>query len=205
MPRPKSDEIKLNLDSDTLERLDKLVPIVASSAAAREFGVEVDRRLVSRVALLRGLTAMEAAVPQESAPAPPETPVMDVAPPPPLSIPVPEPENEPESESEEVSMDVESAEVGDDGLIRPPEGWNLWSSRERIPPEHVDVDNHYQKGGWNRYWGRSGEEVIAFYWTPEPEKQDYPSYKKTDANGKEIIVQKTPYGPGHMIPHGWSA
>ncbi len=55
---PQPDEVTLHLDAKTLEGLDKLVPMVAESAAAREFGIEVDRRLVARVALLRGLTAM---------------------------------------------------------------------------------------------------------------------------------------------------
>jgi hypothetical protein len=205
MPRPKSAEIKLNLDALTLKRLDELVPIVAESAAAREFGVDVDRRLVSRVALLRGLTAMEAAVPEKPAPDTPQDLSGEVAPPPPLAIPLPNVDSSPSSPANGVSEGADMSELGEDGLFGLPEGWNMWSSGERIPSEHVDIDNYYQKGGWNRYWGRVGEEVIVFYWSPDPSLQDYPSYKKADRNGKELNVQNTPHGPGHMIPHGWSA
>jgi|TARA_R110002020_G_scaffold4088_2_gene17982 hypothetical protein len=205
MPRPKSAEIKLNLDALTLKRLDGLVPIVAESAAAREFGVEVDRRLVSRVALLRGLTAMEAAVPQKSAPETPVAPVESVAPPPPLSIPLSDDDVAASPTADGVSEAPPLTEVGEDGLFEPPEGWNLWSSGEQIPQDHHDVDSYYKKGGWKRYWGRSGDEVIAFYWSPDPALQGYPSYKKADRAGKELIIQNTPYGPGHMLPHGWSS
>ena len=135
MPRPKSAEIKLNLDALTLKRLDELVPIVAESAAAREFGVDVDRRLVSRVALLRGLTAMEAAVPEKPAPDTPQDLSGEVAPPPPLAIPLPNAEPSPSSPANGVSEGADMSELGEDGLFNLPEGWNMWSSGERIPSE----------------------------------------------------------------------
>ncbi len=67
----------------------------------------------------------------------------------------------------------------------------------------AEIHDYYAAGGWNRYWGRVNDEVIAFYWSPDPKLQAYPSYKKTDRTGKEINVQKTPYGPGHIVPRGW--
>ena len=205
MPRPTSDEIKLNLESVMLERLDKLVPMVAESAAAREFGIKVDRRLVARVALLRGLTAMEAAVPSESAPDMPRSPAGEVAPPPVLAIPLPDGAPVVSTTADSGSASPDMAELGEEGLYDLPEGWHIWSSGERVPPDHQEIHDHYASGGWNRYWGRVGEEVIAFYWTPDPALQDYPSYKGADRGGKELNIQKTPYGPGHIIPHGWSA
>ena len=205
MTRPKPGEIKLSLEAAMLERLDKLVPMVAESAAAREFGIEVDRRLVARVALLRGLTAMEAAVPSGSAPDMPRSPAVEVAPPPPLVIPLPDDVSLGSSTADSVSAGAGKAELGEDGSYDLPEGWHMWSSGERVPSEHQEIHDHYVSGGWGRYWGRVGEEVIAFYWTPDPALQDYPSYKKADRNGKALNVQKTPYGPGHIIPHGWSA
>ncbi len=205
MPRAKKvastqppNEITLHLDAKTLEGLDKLVPMVADSAAAREFGIEVDRRLVARVALLRGLTAMLGAAGTESA-------AVSVAPPPALALsPVDEASSSP-STADSVPDSVEMADLGEDGFFDLPEGWHVWSSGERIPDEHAEIHKYYAAGGWNRYWGRVNDEVIAFYWTPDPALQDYPSYKKADRSGKELNVQNTPYGPGHIIPHGWSA
>jgi hypothetical protein len=193
---PQSDEIILHLDSDTLEGLDKLVPMVAESAAAREFGIDVDRKLVARVALLRGLTAMLGAAVANSVP---ET----VAPPPALTLAPDVGVSEATTTANAVSEPVEMADLGEDGFFDLPKGWNPWSQSERVPDEHAEVHAHYVAGGWNRYWGRVNDEVIAFYWSPDPKLQDYPSYKGADRSGKTINVQKTPYGPGHIVPAGW--
>ena len=193
---PQTDDVTLHLDAKTLEGLDKLVPMVAESAAAREFGIEVDRRLVARVALLRGLTAMLGAAGADEVPE-------SVAPPPALGLPgVPEPSESPSTASDPVDT-AEMVEVGEDGFYDLPTGWNPWSTQERIPDEHREIHDYYAAGGWNRYWGRVNDEVIAFYWSPDPKLHAYPSYKKADRTGKEINVQKTPYGPGHIVPRGW--
>jgi len=204
MPQAKSHIIKLTLEEELMGRLDKLVPMVSQSAAAREFGIEVDRHLVSRVALLRGLSAMEAAIPAESAKSRPSAPKTAVAPPPPLALPAVSEESTSTKADAEGSDPSVAVEFGADGLIVPPDGWNAWSKSERVPLEQAKVHEHYESGGLHRYWGRSGEEIIAFYWNPDPEGQDCPMYKHLDQSGKEIKVQSTPYGPGHMIPHGWS-
>lgn len=94
--------------------------------------------------------------------------------------------------------------VGEDGLVATPEGWNRWGSSERIPAAHTEVHEYYTANGWERFWGRAGDEVIAFYWSPDPELQGLSSYKSLDKDGKEIKIQDTPFGPGHMIPHGWA-
>lgn len=184
-----------------LERLEKLVPMVAESAAAREFGVDVTLHTVARVALLRGLKAMEAAIPDNEAEFTPET---ALAPPPVLSLPaIPAESDSPPADADGSTPSVD-IELGDDGLIVPPDGWNQWSTTERVPNEHSNVHEYYQSGGLQRYWGRSGEETIVFYWSPDPTKHDFPSYKDLDMNRKEIKVQTTPYGPGHLVPHGWA-
>ena len=204
MPQAESKTITLTLEDELVARLDKLVPMVGQSAAAREFGIAVDLPLVSRVALLRGLSAMEAAIPAESARPPQSAPKVAVAPPPPLTLPSIPVESAPTKADAEVSDPPVVVDVGDDGLITPPEGWNTWSTSERVPLEQAKVHEYYESGGLRRYWGRSGEEVIAFYWHPDPEVQDCPIYKQLDRSGKEVKVQSTPYGPGPMIPHGWS-
>ena len=43
MTRGKMNPIKLTLEEEMLSRLDNLVPMVGESAAAREFGIKVDR------------------------------------------------------------------------------------------------------------------------------------------------------------------
>jgi len=179
--------------------------MVADSAAAREFGIEVDRRLVARVALLRGLTAMLGAAGAGIAVDDAESAAVSVAPPPALALSLPDEASSSPSTADSVPDSVEMVELGEDGFFDLPEGWHVWSSGERVPDEHAEIHDYYAVGGWNRYWGRVNDEVIAFYWTPDPALQDYPSYKKVDRSGKELKVQNTPYGPGHIIPHGWSA
>ena len=197
--RPKP--IRLHLEQNMLDRLQDLVPMVAKSAAAREFGVDVTLNTVARVALLRGLTSMEAAISGNEAQSAPET---VVAPPPALVLPaIPAPLDPPTADAEDLQPSVD-VELGDDGFIVAPEGWNQWSASERVPTEQSKVDEYYKSGGWQRYWGRSGEETIVFYWSPDPTKHDFPSYKDLDMNRKEIKVQTTPYGPGHLVPHGWA-
>ena len=204
MTRGKMNPIKLTLEDEMLDRLDSLVPMVGQSAAAREFGIQVDRNLVARVALLRGLSSMEAAIP--GIPVAPAEAVPDsvVAPPPPLVLPAIPVESTSSKANSPDSAPATSADVGEDGLIVPPKGWHTWSLSEKVPMAHEKVDVHYKSGGWQRYWGHAGEEVIAFYWSPDKSLHDFPSYKQSDRSGQTIKVQTTPYGPGHIIPHGWS-
>ena len=204
MTRGKMNPIKLTLEDEMLDRLDSLVPMVGQSAAAREFGIQVDRNLVARVALLRGLSSMEAAIP--GIPVAPAEAVPDsvVAPPPPLVLPAIPVESTSSKANSPDSAPATSADVGEDGLIVPPKGWHTWSLSEKVPLAHEKVDEHYKSGGWQRYWGHAGEEVIAFYWSPDKSLHDFPSYKQSDRSGQTIKVQTTPYGPGHIIPHGWS-
>lgn len=204
-PKPKSKSkprvskptpLRLTLEDELLVRLDALVPKVGCSAAAREFGIVADRHLVARVALLRGLSMMEAGEVSGR-----------VAPPPALhgASSSPEPEATPLASTSELPFKAkEVIVIGDDGLVSTPEGWNRWGSSERIPAAHTEVHEYYTAGGWQRFWGRAGDEVIAFYWSPDPELQGLPSYKSLDKDGKEIKLQDTPFGPGHMIPHGWA-
>jgi hypothetical protein len=206
-------EIKLVLEGELLERLDSLVPLVSESAAAREFGIVVDRHLVARVALLRGLSVMESASPPPAASVVDDD-VVSVAPPPPLlSSPPPPPPPAPLTASDDVAPTAEVAsevsvsgavDVDADGFVSLPAGWHRWSTAERVPGEHADIHSYYIESGWSRYWGHAGDEVISFYWSPDPSLHDLPSYKKPDTNGKVIKVQETPYGPGHIIPHGWA-
>ena len=100
---------------------------------------------------------------------------------------------------------VEEAPVDNAGMVRLPEGWHQWGVGERIPEAQADIHSYYDRQGWRRYWGRAGDETMIFYWSPDPSLQDVVVYDGLDTSGKTIKVQETPYGPGHIVPHGWGA
>lgn len=151
-PKPKSKPksraskpapLRLTLEDELLVRLDALVPKVGCSAAAREFGIVADRHLVARVALLRGLSIMEAGEVSGR-----------VAPPPALhgASSSPEPEARPMASTSEPPLKAkEVIVVGEDGLVATPEGWNRWGSSERIPATHTEVHEYYTANGWERF------------------------------------------------------
>ena len=184
--------IEVPIDDKILAQLDELVPIISESDAVRELGIIVTRETVARLALVRGLKDRSLAPPPPGAPtkvsATPDTPSKastDSAKATPVEV-------------------VEDLDLDNAGMIRVPEGWNRWRSGERIPESQTDIHSYYDRQGWRRYWGRSGEETMIFYWSPDPSLQDVDAYDGVDASGKTIKVQTTPYGPGHIVPHGWS-
>lgn len=201
MPRKatkKPTTLSLDLEKALLERLDSLIDVVAESPAAREFGVDVTRTLVARMALLRGLSAMEAG--RQTGRVAPAPAAVSSAPVAAGTLKAPgEAEKPAEAEAKEV------VERDSSGHVKPPEGWRQWSDNEKVPAAHASVHEYYKAQGVPRWWGKAGDEVIAFYWSPDPSLQDVPVYGGVDANGKTILVQATPHGPGHMIPHGWTA
>ena len=182
--RPK--QLKLNLDSVLESRLDELLPKVAESAAAREFGVRVDRVLVARIALLRGLDAMEkgsAAPPVMGKTKPKEAP-------------------KPEKKPEPLPSAEDTAEHDEHGMIVPPKGWRMWADSEVFPECQQSTHDYYIEHGWERDYGSSPakqkDEVIAFYWCSDSELQGLGVFDEA------LKVQETPWGPGHIIPHGWA-
>jgi hypothetical protein len=185
MPRKEIPSIKIPIDEFVAEQLDRMIPIIADSAAAREFGVSVTREMVARMALVRGL--------------------QDLRPPPPASAPKPTPHKSPTPAPETAEEAPPKPEAPRDnaGMIRLPEGWHEWGRTERIPEGHADVHSYYDRQGWRRYWGRAGDETMIFYWSRDPSLQDVEAYDGQDKSGKSLKVQETPYGPGHIVPHGW--
>jgi len=178
--------LEVSLESEVLRKLDDLVPEVATWAAVQEFGVKVTRETVARIAMLRGLSAMT------------PTPVGKVK-----RATVSE---EPAAAgAEEAPLPTVDSSVDRDasGYIIPPTGWSMWREGERIMSSHRDVHDYYTRQGWHRYWGRAGEETINFYWSADESLHDVELFSGTSANGKVLKVQNTPWGPGHIIPHGW--
>lgn len=173
--------LKLDLESDTLESLDRLVEVVAQWPSSREFGITVTRETVARIALLRGLDLVgQPAV--VAGPSPVEVEVEET------TAPVPLPDDE--------------IERNGDGRIKPPAGWEKWAGSE-VPEEQAGVHAYYQRLGWDRMIGSVGNESIIFYWTPDEVQQASAPYSGADVTGRRLLIQDTPWGPGHLVPAGW--
>ena len=183
--------VSLDLEPQVLESIDQLIPAIEDTVAVKEFGIKVTRETVARIALLRGLDLMQNA--------------QDCAMPSPALTAPPEPTASAESAPEAVTAPLESEVPRNvDGTIRTPEGWRRWGKNETLPDAQALLHDYYTRNGWHRYWGRAGEEIITFYWSCKEDFQDLDIYDGTDANGKTLLLRETPYGPGHMIPHGWT-
>lgn len=173
-------EITLTLDDDVREKLEDAMMEMRKTPTVQELGVDVTYEMVARAALLRGLrtfkgrSAKEASVEAPSAPKPTEAQI----------------------EEEELELD-------EFGKIPMPPGWDKCPERDIVPEPQRLMDEYYKANGWGRYWGKVDTEVIFFYWANEPERHDLEPFPGTSANGKTIMNQKTPWGPGHIIPHGW--
>ena len=179
--------LSLDLEAQVFKSIDKLIPAIEDTVAVREFGIKVTRETVARIALLRGLALMGEAdncgMPQPALKPPSKAVKATEAP-------------KPEASTDR-SLNV-------DGTIRTPEGWRRWGKKENLPEQQSEIHAYYTSNGWDRYWGRTGDEVIAFYWANTAELQDLEMYDNVDANGKRVLLQETPYGPGHVVPHGWT-
>ena len=195
---PNDGTLRLNFEPELLARLDDLMKPVSESVAVQELGTRVSRHLGARIALLRGLTSMEAQYLAGSDIVSHEKPTPTAKPPPSseASSPTPQRQEEPSKPPEQVTYTSE-------GLVKVPDGWSLWQGNA-VPAEHKEIHDHYTSRGLTRYTGVSGKEVIHFYWSQDPAMQEVDPFEVPDAKGKKVLVQETPYGPGHIIPHKYS-
>ena len=189
----KDGTLRLNLEPELLKRIDKLIEPVSTSVAVQELGTRVSRHLVSRIALLRGIRLMEQQYSEGAEIVSHAEP--KVEPPIPAA----------DKPKEKVAKQEEALELeyDDDGFIAKPDGWDLWTSSS-VPSGHQEMHDYYSQLGWSRYTGKAGKEVISFYWCNDPSLHDVAPYDGVDKSGKKVIIQKTPYGPGHMIPYGYT-
>tara|TARA_R110000824_G_scaffold39711_11_gene119814 strand:- start:1237 stop:1728 length:492 start_codon:yes stop_codon:yes gene_type:complete len=153
----------------------------------RELGVEVTYEMVARAALLRGLKTFKS---KES---PKGTPKLEV---------VENTEPSPKPDTKKSLKSTKVVRVGEE--ILPPSGWQKWHANERVPPGQEDCHGYYERNGWARFWGDTVGETISFYWCPVESKQsDLEPFPIAGPSGKKVLIQETPWGPGHMVPHGW--
>jgi len=181
-PRQK---VTLDLETEVMRQIDELVKEVASWPATQEFGVKVTREVAARVALLRGLQALQKS--PTPGPAEPPTPKSDGN-----SV-AKDPESKPAAPDSNVSRTA-------DGLIARPDGWEEWQSRDGLPDHQDLMHTYYTAQGWKRMWGKIGSSVINFYWSDDESHQNLEPFVGGE---QELLVQSTPWGPGHIIPKGW--
>ena len=173
-------KLSIQVDETIIKRLDAAVARMAQDPTIQELGVRVNRGLAARAALVRGLRSLESGQGAQTPSQPEPTP-----------DPTPEPTPEPVQES--------------DGVIQPPEGWAAWTPARKFSPNQQVLHDYYGSKGWQRMTGKIGVSTISFYWAPARINQDAAPYPGTDSGGRSIIVQDTPWGPGHIIPPEWGS
>jgi len=177
------DALSLTLERELLARLDALIGVVGSLPHAKEFGIVVDRKIVARMALIRGLDALERAHQGKNGAEKPEKAAKSADPEPDDAIPVVDPD-----------ADVYST----------PEGWTKVGPNDKIPVPEAVLHDYYSQNGWFRYWGMVDGTPIYFYWCPEKRLQDLDPFPGADKSGRRVAVQTTPWGPGHVVPVKWA-
>jgi hypothetical protein len=175
--RMNEDALALTLENDILKRLDDLVPVIGGLPQVREFGVKVERKVVARMALLRGLDQLERAHAKSSAKTAEDAPKSD----------------------EDAPIEAPAADTTVHGI---PEGWNKVSASERVPENHAALHDYYTARGWSRFWGKVDDTVFYFYWCETVANQALKPFNIGE-KGRAVHVQDTPWGPGHILPAGW--
>lgn len=171
--------LALRLESDLQARIGALIPTIKGLSHVKELGVDVDEKVVARMALIRGLESLEKTNGQPVAVKTVET-----------------------KASQDDAPVVPTMQDGE--RYATPDGWNKQSPGEAVPASQVDVHSYYTAYGWERYWGKVDSTTFYFYWCPEKLNQDVAPFPNGDKGGRKITVQQTPWGPGHILPAGWN-
>ena len=174
----------LRLEDDIQARIRALIPTIKGLPHVKELGVEVSAEIVGRMALIRGLDMLEKAHGGAKTSAKtPETGDSRATAPENADAPLP---------------------TGDEEVYDTPEGWTKVAHGESIPIPEAVLHDYYTQNGWFRYWGKSNDQVIYFYWSPERRLQDLKPFPGTDKSGRTVALQDTPWGPGHVVPTKWA-
>jgi hypothetical protein len=172
--------LTLVLETDIQARIGALIPTIKALPHVKELGVDVSAETVGRMALIRGLDALERAhkgAPKSENTAPTAENRED-------QTPIPPPDD-----AEELST---------------PEGWTKVGPTDKIPVPEAVLHDYYTQNGWNRYWGMVDGTPIYFYWSPRRSLQELDVFPGTDKGGRKVAVQETPWGPGHVVPTKWA-
>lgn len=178
------------VNAKELAELDAMIDMVAAMPVIAELGISVSRSTVARMALVRGMRSLAAGEESVAATA---------------KEPAPEPKKEPEVPGtvDEEDLPGVQYELNEEGQIVPPDGWERWSPAERFDASQSEVHAYYEAHGWERWWGTAGRERLVFYWNRDPNADALDPWPGTSPNNKQVMVQSTPWGDGHIIPHGW--
>ena len=172
--------LALRLEADIQARITALIPTIKALPHVKELGVEVSAETVGRMALIRGLDALERAHKGAQ-------------------------KAETSAKSTEIDPNEAVPVVSEDAdVYETPEGWSKVGPNEAIPVPEAVLHDYYTQNGWNRYWGRVDDQVIYFYWSPEKRLQDLKPFPGTDKSGRKVAEQATPWGPGHVVPTKWA-
>ena len=175
--------LALDLEADIQARIAALIPTIKALPHVKELGVEVSAETVGRMALIRGLDALDRAHGGGNG--------------------AKKGENRADpTENRDDSPVIAPPEDAD--VLDTPEGWTKVGPNEAIPIPEAVLHDYYTQNGWNRYWGRVDDQVIYFYWSPEKRLQDLKPFPGTDKTGRRMAEQQTPWGPGHVVPTKWT-
>lgn len=170
----------LHLETDIQARVTALIPTIKALPHVKELGVEVSAETVGRMALIRGLDALERAHGAK---------------------------NQAEKPAE-TAKTVENSEptlpTGDEEVFSTPDGWTKCGPTDKIPVPEAVLHDYYTQNGWFRYWGMVDGQPIYFYWCPERRLQELDAFPGTDKSGRKVAIQETPWGPGHVVPAKWA-
>ena len=181
------------MSAEEVAELDAMIEVVKAMPVIAELGIAVGRSTVARMALIRGMRSLAAGEESRGAGAK-------------------EGEKEPEPAEKQPkvpgTVDDEDLpgvkyELDHEGKIKPPDGWERWAPNERFDGSQADVHAYYEAHGWERWWGSAGRERIVFYWNRDPNADALVPWPEASPNNKKVMVQSTPWGEGHLIPHGW--
>jgi hypothetical protein len=175
--------LALRLEVDIQDRLRAMIPVIKGLAHVKELGVEVSAETVGRMALIRGLDALERAHRGQNRPETAEKEAKSADPSPEDAVPTPDPDAE---------------------VHETPPGWSKCGPTDKIPVPEAVLHDYYTQNGWSRYWGMVDGTPIYFYWSPEKRLQDLDPFPGSDKSGRKVAIQGTPWGPGHVVPVKWA-
>ena len=172
--------LALRLEADIQARITGLIPTIKALPHVKELGVEVTAETVGRMALIRGLDSLERAHKSGAK--------------------VENRQDQPENRDDQpVSAPPEDAED-----LATPEGWSKVGPNDKIPVPEAVLHDYYTQNGWSRYWGMVDGTPIYFYWSSKRSFQDLDPFPGSDKGGRKMVVQETPWGPGHVVPVKWA-